>query len=280
MQSPPLGSINTFVNVNGINQFNTNLGSGGSFGWQDYNINLMGRYQWDNNSTVGINLREGYQQWSWNNLSGSNSKGLWTGIQSPGIGLSYFQKFDGGWNAGLIPTIDWIGENGVGTSGSATYGAIGSVSKQFSQDFTIGLGAGAFRQIDQTKVFPYLVIHWQINDKWRITNPLPAGPAGGAGLEVSYALTNQLQLAAGAAYRSYRFRLNSSNVTASGVGQNSFFPIFARLSYAMNRSSSADLYLGANTGGKLSVTDTNGNNAYSSNYQTGLAAALSFSTRF
>jgi hypothetical protein len=279
-QSPPSGSINTLVNVNGISQFNTNLSSGGSFSWQDANVSLTSRYQIDANSSIGINLREGYQHWTWTNSGGSTTKALWTGIQSPGVGLSYFQKFNDGWSAGITPMIDWIGENGVGTAGSATYGAIGSASKEFSKDLTLGLGAGVFRQIDQTKIFPYLVINWNINDKWRLSNPLPAGPAGGAGLELSYALSDQWQLGGGAAYRSYRFRLNNSNGTPNGIGQNSFAPVFARLTYFVNKSSRADLYLGANAGGKLSVTDSSGNTSYSSNYQTGLAAALSFSTRF
>jgi len=279
-QNAPIGSLSTSLNVNAINQFNTNVGSGGSFNWQDANVNLNNRYQLDASSSIGLNIRDGYQNWSWNNVSEYGSKTPWKGIQSPGIGLSYFQKLENGWSAGFAPIIDWVAENGVGTAGSATYGAIGSGTKKYSDNLTIGLGTGVFRQVDKNKVFPYLLINWRITDKWTLNNPLPAGPSGGAGLELSYALADKWSVAGGAAYRSYRFRLSNSNYTPNGIGQNSFIPIFARLSYSIDRGSSVDLYLAANTGGKLSVTNVNGATPYSTSYSTGVAAALSITTRF
>ena len=279
-QSPPVGSVITSVNVNAINQFNTNTTAGGSFNWQDANISLNNRYQLDTNSSIGISVRDGYQNWSWSNISGYGTQTPWKGIQSPGIGLSYFQKLDADWTAGFAPIVDWVAENGVGTAGAATYGAIGSAAKRYSNDLTIGLGTGVFRQVDKTKVFPFLLINWKINEKWTLNNPLPAGPSGGAGLELTYALANKWKIAGGAAYRSYRFRLSNSNYTPNGIGQNTFIPVFTRLSYAINRGTSADLYLAANVGGKLSVTDVNGATPYSTNYQTGLALAFSVTTRF
>jgi len=280
MQNTPIGSVSTSLNVNAINQFNTNIGSGGSFNWQDANVHLNNRYQLDADSSIGLNLRDGYQNWSWNNVSGYGNKTPWKGIQSPGVGLSYFQKFDAGWSASFAPIVDWVAENGVGTAGSATYGAIGSVAKRYSNNLTIGLGTGVFRQIDKTKVFPYLLINWKMTDKWTLNNPLPAGPSGGAGLELSYALADRWSIAGGAAYRSYRFRLSNSNYTPNGIGQNSFIPVFARLSYVIDKGSSADLYLAANTGGKLSVTSVSGATPYSTGYSTGIAAALSITMRF
>jgi Domain of unknown function (DUF6268) len=280
LQSVPVGSVSTSLNVNAINQFNTNIGSGGSFNWQDANVHLNSRYQLDANSSIGLNLRDGYQNWSWSNVSSYGNKTPWRGIQSPGVGLSYFQKLNNGWSAGFAPIVDWVAENGVGTAGSATYGAIGSGTKRHSDELTIGLGTGVFRQVDKTKVFPYLLINWKITDKWTLNNPLPAGPSGGAGLELSYALADKWSVAGGAAYRSYRFRLSNSNYTPNGIGQNSFIPIFTRLSYSIDKGSSADLYLATNTGGKLSVTNVNGATAYSSGYSTGIAAALSITTRF
>lgn len=279
-QNMGASSIITTVNVNAINQFSTNMGSGGSFSWQDANVYVGSSYQLDANSGIGINVRDGYQNWSWSNVSGYGNKTPWKGIQSPGIGLSYFQKLEDGWGARLAPIIDWVAENGVGTAGSATYGAVASAAKRYSDKLTIGVGAGVFRQIDKTKVFPYLLINWKITDRWAINNPLPAGPSGGAGLELSYALANKWRLSGGAAYRSYRFRLSESNYTPNGIGQNSFIPVFARLSYAIDRRSSADLYLAANTGGKLSVTNVNGDTPYSTSYETGVALAFSVTTRF
>lgn len=279
-QNAPVGLVSTSLNINGISQFNTNISSGGSFNWQDTNVQMNNRYQLDANSSIGLNLRDGYQNWSWSNVSGYGNKNPWKGIQSPGVGLSYFKKLEDGWSAGFAPIVDWVAESGVGTAGSATYGAIGSGTKKYSDNLTIGLGTGVFRQVDKTRIFPYLLINWKISDQLTLNNPLPAGPAGGAGLELSYRLADKWSIAGGAAYRSYRFRLSNSNYTPNGIGQNSFIPIFARLSYAPDKKSSADFYLAASTGGKLSVTNINGGTTYSTNYSTGVAAALSITMRF
>ena len=155
-----------------------------------------------------------------------------------------------------------------------------SAAHTFSKDLTLGVGAGVFRQIDQTKVFPYLLVNWNITDKLRLSNPLPAGPAGGAGLELSYAFNDRWTLGGGGAYRSYRFRLNENGPVANGIGQNSFVPVFARLSYFIDRTARVDLYAAATTAGRLSATDNSGTTLLSTNYQTGFAMALSFSKRF
>ena len=60
-QNLPAGSVVTSLNINAINQFNTNINSGGSFNWQDANIHLNNRYLLDANSSIGITLRDGYQ---------------------------------------------------------------------------------------------------------------------------------------------------------------------------------------------------------------------------
>ena len=56
-----------------------------------------------------------------------------------------------------------------------------TASKVFSPRLTLGLGAAVFHRIDETEVFPFPVIDWQIDDRWKLMNPFEAGPAGGAG---------------------------------------------------------------------------------------------------
>ena len=123
-------------------------------------------------------------------------------------------------------------------------------------------------------------MNWNITDRLRLSNPLPAGPSGGAGLELSYALSDQWTLAGGGAYRSYRFRLNDNSSVANGIGRNSFVPVFARLSYAFDKTTRLDFYAAATTAGKLSATDSEGTTQLSTNYRTGIAIAVPLSKRF
>jgi len=153
-------------------------------------------------------------------------------------------------------------------------------TKVFSPKLILGLGAGVFRQIDETKVFPFVIVNWQIDDKWRLTNPLRAGPAGGAGLELAYALDANWELAGGGTYREYRFRLKDDGPVPGGIGENRGIPLFARLSRKLGQKGRVDLYAGAVVGGRLEVTSADGNTTISSDYRAaplfGLTAAMDF----
>jgi len=279
-QPIPTGTTVTSLGVTGLNQFDTGLSSGGSFNWQDAAANVNVTKQFTDQVAAGVNLRYNYQNWKWSGPTAFNGRGPWSSIETPALGLSFYYSPTPEWRLGFVPTVEWSGESGAGTGGTATYGAVMSAARRFSKDLTLGLGAGVFRQIDQTKVFPYLIVNWNITDRLRLSNPLPAGPSGGAGLELSYALTEKWTLAGGGAYRSYRFRLNDTGPVPGGIGQNKFIPFFGRLSYQIAPSTRVDLYAAATVGGNLSVVDSNGNMPYSDSYKTGVAAALSLSHRF
>lgn len=274
------GETSVSVGVTGLSQFNTRIVDSGSFNWQDASANVNVTRQITSAFSAGVSAKYNYQNWSWSNLQSFGGQAPWTAINTPALGMNFAYTPSPEWRFGFAPTVEWSGETGTGTGGTATYGAVMSVARTFSKDLTLGVGAGVFRQIDETKVFPYLLVNWNITDKLRLGNSLPAGPAGGAGLELAYALTERWTIAGGGAYRSYRFRLNENSPVANGIGQNSFVPVFARLSYAVDRTSRIDLYGAATTGGRLSATDTFGTTQYSTNYQTGFALALSFSKRF
>ncbi len=278
-QSPGLKAS---VSVVGINQFNTSLNSGGSFGWSYASASLGLLNSVSPVTTIGMSLRYETEFWNWSNLQAYNlgGKNPWGTIQSPGVSFVYSHKFDSDWKLNLIPTIESTAEQGAELGNSLTYGAIANASKQLSPTLTLGLGTGVFRQIDTNRIFPFIVIDWKITDRWNLNNPFPGGPAGGAGLELSYAVTPQFKVSGGAAYRSYRFRLSNSSAYAGGVGQNKFIPIFARFSYAFDRTTVLDLYTIANVGGAVSAIDAGGNTVLSTNYKTAPAIALSLVKRF
>ena len=79
-----------------------------------------------------------------------------------------------------------------------------------------------FHQFYETKVFPFPVIDWQIDDHWKLTNPFQAGPAGGAGLELNYAFNERWEMGIGGSYRSYVFRLSRDGPVGNGIGREQF----------------------------------------------------------
>jgi hypothetical protein len=155
-----------------------------------------------------------------------------------------------------------------------------SVSKAYSPDVLVGLGISAFRRVDKTQVLPFFIVNWKISDKWRMKNPFEAGPAGGAGLELVYSPDDRWEFAPGITYRNYRFRLATDAPTPSGIGENSFIPLFMRVSRKLTKDARLDFYGAIVTGGKLRVDTENGDGLYSDNYKIGPALGATLVVNF
>jgi hypothetical protein len=68
-------------------------------------------------------------------------------------------------------------------------------------------------------VFPYITVNWQMTERLRLINPSRTSPAGPAGLELVYAIDKYWETGLGAAYRSYRFRLEEDGPIPNGIGE-------------------------------------------------------------
>lgn len=279
-QSLAVGQNLVAGSVTGVTQLSTNLKEGGSFSWYDAGARVSVLRQLTSEFSGGFNLGYSHQGWSWSNPKAFGGQQPWSGVNYTSVGLNLGYNPTANWRLGLMPMVQWRAEDGVGTGGSAVYGAVVNAAHTFSPDLTLGLGAGVFKEFDDTKVFPYLVVNWKITPKLTLKNPLPAGPAGGAGLELSYELNQAWTLGVGGAYRQDRFRLNNSGPAAGGIGQNTYIPIFARASYAFTPKTSLDFYLAAMSGGQVKVTSADGTQTVSDNYNTGIGLGVNLSHRF
>ncbi|SMC28913.1 hypothetical protein SAMN02745857_03485 [Andreprevotia lacus DSM 23236] len=155
----------------------------------------------------------------------------------------------------LARTSSWTG--GIATQESGSRFDISTLS---SPGLRLGLGAGVYHSLDQTTVVPYVLVNWQINPQWLLSNPDLASPAGPAGLELSYRPSQRWQLAAGGGWQVSRLRLaGDSAVAPYGLLQSSGTPVYFRVGYTGDRSWQIDLYATGLLGGKLYVEDKNGN---------------------
>lgn len=274
------GATETRFSLTNINQFKTDLGQGGDFDWYSLDAGLQVRHQLNAAFNIGANVGYGHERWSWRNPVAFGNEAPWGNISTPRVGLSMAYAPTPRLRLGVNPSIEWAAEDGVGTASSAIYGAVFSATNTFSRALTLGLGVGVFRELGKNQVFPFLAVNWQITDQWTLKNPLPSGPAGGAGLELAYKVNPQWTISAGGAYRNYRFRLNDTGPFAGGVGQNRLIPLFARLSYSLTTATSLDLYAIAVTGGNAQIETADGSQTLNNSYDTGLGLALNLSHRF
>jgi hypothetical protein len=266
------GDVRGTAAVTGYTQFNTKLDSGGRFNWAGGLGSASLTRQFTPQLSIGLAARYEYQSWNFNEPDAFGNVAPWKNLNAPSIGVDFTYAWAPDLFIKVIPTVAWTYESGASTGDALSYGAVASVSKAFSLDLLVGLGVSAFRRIDKTQALPFLVVNWKINDQWRVNNPFAAGPAGGAGLEIVYTPNDRWEFAQGLTYRSYRFRLATDNATPSGIGENSFIPLFMRVTRKLTKDARVDFYGAIVTGGKLTVDTENGDGLYSDNYK--IAPAL------
>lgn len=177
-------------------------------------------------------------------------------------------KLNDQWSIGGGPVVQYAGENGAKFGDSLMYGGIVSAVYRADPNLMLGFGAGVFYRLEETQVFPSLIVSWKITDRLRLGNSYRLGIAGPAGLELSYKLDDNWEAAVVGGRRSSRFRLDKDGSTPGGIGENSNWPVYARLSRKLGPEFHLDLYGGAAFAGKMKLQDSSGNDIRSLDYNT------------
>ena len=229
---------------------------------------------------AGVTLSYDYIDYSFSNPAGFGGVAPWNVFQRYGVAVPFSFALRDDWTLGIAPSFDWYRENGADSGESFGWGGIVSATKRFPNGNRLGLGVGVFDRIEKTSVFPYLIVDVRLTDRWRLVNPLPAGPAGGAGLELDYRFDNGWNLGLGAAWRTLRFRLSESGPVPNGVGEERGVPVFFRATRNLGERSSLHLYAGVVAGGRLTVEDPSGNELRQVDFDPAPLLGATFLTRF
>ncbi len=279
-QSLPPGKTVGSATLAGITQFDTDFDSSGSFRRTEVVANGELLRQFTPQLAAGLSVRYQFTQWRFDQPMAFGGRAPWGDVQAPQVGATFMYTPAADWRVIIAPSVEWSYEDGASAGDAQIYGAVVMASKVFSPTLTLGLGAAAYRQLYETKVFPFLTINWQINDQWSLSNPLPAGPAGGAGLELIYEPSEGLEIGMGGAYRSDVFRLRNDGPVPGGIGETTSIPLFLRISRDFSASTRLDFYAIALVNGKLSVKNPGGDDLVAEDYKTGAALALSLRHQF
>jgi hypothetical protein len=263
-----------------VYQFDTDLDGGGHFEVQRHYFRFTAVRPIDHRWSAGLGLSYDYENWHFSDVSDIAGADLWRHIHRPGISIPVSYAFSEQWRLGIVPATEFSGASGAEPDEALTYGGVVSLTHIFSRDLVVGIGAGVFDRLEDTEVFPFLVVDWKITPQVRLTNPLRAGPTGPAGLELVYTPGEAWAFGIGGAYRSYRFRLDDRSAVADGIGEVEFLATFAKAARRFGSRFSLDVFAGALFDGEISIQDAGGNNLGSSGYDTAPFVALSVSGRF
>jgi len=278
-QGLPVGATTSTASITAYAQLDADIDGGGQA--RSSGVFAIGgvTHRFTSAITAGFGVRYDQENWRW---SGDNAFGgePFTRIHRPGIDATFVYATDSGLAFLARPTVQWAYASGASTGDALNWGAVLAVSKVFSPDLTLGVGAGVFREIDENKAFPVLLVDWRINDRLRLTNPSQAGPAGGAGLELAWTVDDRWEIAAAGAWRRYRFRLDQNGSIPDGIGEREAIPLLARATWRPTPASRVDFYAGVALAGQITLYDRNNNEVVSRDLDPAPLLGLTLQSRF
>ncbi|MBP2675332.1 MAG: hypothetical protein H6Q84_2172 [Deltaproteobacteria bacterium] len=267
------------VNVVPAFQFDANIDGGGEFSVSRYLFLFEAAKRIGPKHDLALSLFYDHEDFDFDGSTGSWGTSPWNEVHRLGVGVSYARNLAGGWRLGFAPSLEWSGESGADWSRALVYGGILSAGKRLGPGLTLGIGAGVFYRLEETKAFPFLLVNWKISDRLRLSNPLRAGPTGPAGLELVLTAAEGWDIGFGGAWRSVRFRLDGDGIAPDGIGEIGSVPVWLRLSRGTGRFG-VDAYAGAVWGGRLRVEDETGGELGARSYDPAPFAALRAQARF
>ncbi len=256
------------ASISSAYQLKSNIDGGGDVSIARNGISAGGAAFLTNRTGLGMSMSYNREEYAFSKTNGFLVQNPWGQINRLSLAARLGYKLTDQWNIGGGPIIQHAGEDGANFSDSLMYGGMVSAVYRANPDLTIGFGAGIFYRLEETRVFPSLIVSWKITDRLRLGNSYRLGTSGPAGLELSYRLDENWEVAAGGGYRSSRFRLDKDGSTPGGIGENSNWPVYARISRKLGSVIYLDLYGGAAFGGKMKLQDSNGADIRSINYST------------
>jgi hypothetical protein len=249
-----------------VYQFPANVDGGGSLSVFSVSANAAVIREVNRQLSFGFGLSYEFSDYHFSGLNDFFVTRPWNQVQRLGAGVPILYSFAEKWRLIVVPSGQIAGEFGADWGNAIVYGGVVAVTYAIRPKSFVGIGMGAYANLEKTSVFPFIAVNWQITDRLRLTNPFRAGPAGPAGLELSYAFTKHWEVGFGGAYRSYRFRLDNKGLIPNGIGEYEFIPIFLRLSYKLSKPWVIELYGGLTFLNKIRVHDSDGDELYRTNH--------------
>jgi hypothetical protein len=226
-------------------------------------------YRWNYRNSVGLSLGGGSTDYTFRDGDGVSVDAPWDEIDDRRASLP--MRFALGQTSTLfaIPSVRYNGEGDASSGDSRTWGAFGGVAWRLGEDLTIGPGLGAFSRLEgSTRVFPILLIDWNITERWSLSTGRGLAASQGPGLTLGYRLSEQWRLGLAGRYEEVQFRLGSDAAAPGGVGEDRALPLVFTAGWEPNESVRLGVFAGLEFGGELTLYDAAGRTIESREYDT------------
>jgi len=130
------------------------------------------------------------------------------------IGATYSQQQDDHWTWFAGGSVQTAHETGTEFTNTLTYGLTGGAIYAVNPDVQVGLGVSARTQLeDNTVVFPYPILRWQMDERWSVET-MSFGFGNGGGGRLTYG-----------SYDRREFRLDNEDYLPDGVVFDTRIPV-------------------------------------------------------
>ena len=211
-------------------------------------------YAWNRRNSIGLTAGGGSSKYDFDDLTGIGDGNPWEEIEDTRLSLVGRFGFGEKGMAIIIPSARYNGEKHSDTSDGRTYGLFAAAAWRINEDLTIGPGIGVFSRLeDGTRVFPILVIDWDISERWNLSTGRGMAASQGPGLTLSYELNPNWSFGIAGRYERVEFRLDENGTTPGGVGRDQSIPLVATVNWEPNRIINLSLFAGMEFSGKLKL---------------------------
>ncbi|MEM1129917.1 MAG: hypothetical protein AAGH83_05270 [Pseudomonadota bacterium] len=238
-------------------QGDSDLDDGGSFtvarGLAEvgFNYGLLG------GGTVGFSVAGGASHYDFSSGTDFGGGDPWGRIDEWSFSLPVFLPIGGNATGLVIPTVRYAGESGASFRDGESYGAIVGVFWRISENLTLGPGAGILNEVDdETVFFPFLIIDWDITDRWNLSTGRGLAASRGPGLTLEYAATDTLRIGIATRFEESEFRLDDDGTAPGGIGFDRSIPVVATVAWEPNPGLSVSGFAGVALDGRVTLKDS------------------------
>ncbi|WP_298439362.1 DUF6268 family outer membrane beta-barrel protein [uncultured Ferrimonas sp.] len=221
---------------------------GGEVSEQQFGASVGYRYNLGRGRMAGVNVAVDKRQWDFADLRlGNGALASLDSRNSYQVSAFAMQPLSRDWMLLVSPSVEWAYADGASASDGMNYSVVAMANYGGIEHLKLGVGLAYINGVVEVKTMPFISFDWQINDRWRLSNPFEAGFNGRAGVELSYQYSDNINLGFGGGFRTDQFAYQDGAIEEE-------LPLsFARASYQLQSGQTVSLIAGLRNAGDITV---------------------------
>jgi hypothetical protein len=268
---------NTWFTASYAHLFETDVNGLGGVEVSRHNFLALGGHRFELSDSVGLTTQGVYQLTDYD-FDGAGGV-LWDDIHQFNAVALFDYQINESWSLLGGGIFRLAAEGGADVDDSLSGGGVGGFLYHWGENKTnrVGLLVGALSEIeDNATILPLPILNWQFADSWKLRLGVTQIAAIGYGPELTWMLTDSLDLGLGASYQRRRFRLDRGD----RVGEETSVPIYAKFGFHPSQHSVIELFAGVAVGGEVRQETKGGSKIFDKDVDPAATLGLRGQIRF